>query len=238
MSGFLKKIDVLVLCGGMGTRLKSVLPDRPKIMAEFNGRPFLAILLDDLRNQGFKRVILAIGYKAEIVEEYCQDNSFGLDICFSKEVEPLGTGGALMRARGLLQSDPFFVLNGDSFCAPDFNAACESHLKRDGLITMVLSKASDVSDYGRVAVDQNGVILSFQEKVEGPAATYAVNAGIYVMSRKIFSLLPKAEKFSLERDYFAILKKGDAFSFMTDASFIDIGTPERYTRAQEFLGKD
>lgn len=235
MSQILNKTDALILCGGKGTRLQSVLSDRPKIMAEFNDRPFLAILLEDLKAHGFHRVVLATGYKAEVIENYCQKNNHGLEICFSKETEPLGTGGALVLAKDYLKSDPFFVLNGDSFCELDFNAICAQHIRRDCLITMVLSEATDSSDYGQVAVDDCGCIVSFQEKVPGEAASYAINAGVYVMSPKVFALLPKEKKFSLERDYFATLKKGKACAHMTQSSFIDIGTPERFKQAKDLL---
>ena len=112
----LDKYDCLILCGGMGTRLRSVDAHTPKVMMSFEERPFLDILVHHLKVQGFRRIILATGFKSDWIEKYYQVNDPGVVIEYSRETEPLGTGGAIKNARELIQSDPFFVLNGDCYC--------------------------------------------------------------------------------------------------------------------------
>jgi len=235
----LENVDAVVLCGGLGKRLRSVTGDNPKVMAAVEGRPFLDVLMEYLARQGFKRVILCTGYQADQIEAYYRQNTHGLRFEFSREEEPLGTGGAVRNARCLIQSSPFVVLNGDSFCAVNYRALGEFHQSRKALASVVVSKAEDHRDYGGIVLDETGRIVRFLEKnnpvLSGGKKTAdevsCVNAGIYCFNDEIFSFMPKARTFSLEYDFFPGLVRHLFFGFLVEEAFLDIGTPERYQQA-------
>ena len=123
-------VDVVILCGGKGTRLSEVVRDRPKPMSEINGRSFLDILIGYVSGFGFKRFILSVGYKADYIKDYYKNNRFSFEILFSRENEPLGTAGGVKQAENLVQSNPFLVMNGDSFCPVDLLQFLDFHSKR------------------------------------------------------------------------------------------------------------
>src|SRR3989338_5545846 len=132
------EVDALILCGGLGTRLKGVVKDVPKVMAQVDGVPFLNLIISYLKKQGIKRVILATGYKAADVEKYFRENNQGIVIDFSREAEPLGTGGAVKNAGPIITSDPFFVLNGDSFCACDLKKFLKFHTTKKADASLIV----------------------------------------------------------------------------------------------------
>ncbi|MCF7907778.1 MAG: NTP transferase domain-containing protein [Candidatus Omnitrophica bacterium] len=225
----LKSIDVVVLCGGKGERLQSVLGEKPKVLVEVSGRPFLSILIDNFRKFGFNRFILSVGYRRDKIIDYFKDRA---DIFFSQEEIALGTGGGLKKAESLVKSSSFLVVNGDSFCDLDFNRLFSFHREKRAILTMALVRTTKVKDYGTVTIDSTGKIKSFQEKVEGLNFCLA-NAGIYLMDKEIFKQMPQKKVFSLERDLFP--KTENSFGFVTEAKLYDIGTPERYVQAKEFF---
>ena len=134
----ISECDGVVLCGGQGKRLRSVVRDVPKVMAKVNGRPFLDFILDHLKTQNISRVILCTGYKADVIEEHYRDRDYGVPIESSKENEPLGTGGALMNARGSIYSDPFLVFNGDSFLPVDLQPFLDFHVRTEAEASMTV----------------------------------------------------------------------------------------------------
>lgn len=226
--------DAVILCGGQGRRLKSVVADTQKVMAEINGRPFLDILLDHIQKQGVGRVILCTGYQGEALERYYRQENRGLTIEFSREQNPLGTGGALKNARYFINSDPFFVLNGDSFCAIDLNAFLDFHKSKLARGTIAVSRAAQTGDYGSITLDESDGITGFREKQTADVLRY-VNAGIYCLNEDVFSLMPDEQTFSLEYDFFPALTGKGFYGFCVDAPFYDIGTPQRYAEAQKKL---
>ncbi len=228
----MKNIDVFILCGGLGTRLRSVTGEAPKVMAEVGGKPFLDVVIEYLKQQGFQRVILCTGYQASVIEEYYRKNFFGLSIEFSREQEPLGTGGALKNVQTFIQSDLFFVLNGDSFCPVDFKNFLNFHKDKQTLATLSVSRVDESKKFGGVALDETNKITGFHEKEEGNNYPY-VNAGVYCLSRNIFSLMPEEKKFSLEYDFFPKMVKENIYGFFVEKSFFDIGTPERLKKARK-----
>ncbi len=232
----LAQIDTLILCGGLGNRLRSTIGETQKVMAEINGRPFLDLLIQHLKEQGLRRVILGTGYRSQAVEEYYQQHNPGLTIEFSREAEPLGTGGAVKNAEHFILSDPFFVLNGDSFCPVDYSRLLDVHCSQKARITIVIRRVEDAKDYGSVRLDADRRIVRFDEK-KNQAGARMVNAGIYCFNRDVLSLMTWGNNFSLERDLFPSLKKGDLAGHVTEADFYDIGTPERFSRAQQILRK-
>lgn len=223
-----------VLCGGLGTRLRPVLSDRPKSMALVAGVPFLQLLLEGLRAQGIADVVLGTGYMAEQIEDFFREGeAFGLRVRYSREREPLGTGGALKLAEPLL-SDPVVVLNGDSYV--DWSFAASSHLliRRNAAMVIVLQSMPDVSRYGSVTIAADGRVTEFVEKGArtGPGL---INAGVYLLRKEIVRALPGNEAVSLERDVFPGLLGGEVYGLVSDGLFVDIGIPSDLQSAQTLV---
>ncbi len=232
----LSKIDAVILCGGQGKRLQPVVSTTSKVMADISGRPFLDILIAHLKNQGIGRVILCTGHKAEQVEEYYRNNPQGMKFEFSKESDPLGTGGALKNAWYFIESDPFLVFNGDSFCAVDLNALLDFHQSKLARASVVIARAKDVSTFGKIFLDEDVKVLKFREKEPGEGG-HGVNAGIYCFNEDVFLFMPDSKRFSLEHDVFPALAGKGFYGFCVDQEFYDIGTPERYEAARQALEK-
>ncbi len=219
-------IDVVVLCGGLGKRLKSVLPHHlPKSMVDINKRPFLDILVDSVAKFGFRRFILCIGYKANIIREHFQNNRELLFV-FSEEKELLGTGGALKNCESLLESNVLLVLNGDTFCPLDMSSFLNFHMKRGGIASIVISQVNNRMDGGFIQVNKNDRIISFNEKRSVTQAAY-LNAGIYMLERKVLSFIPSGRPCSLEYETFPLLLEKEIYGYLTHETIYDIGTPER-----------
>ena len=231
-------IDVFILCGGRGKRLKRLWRDAPKPMIKIGNRPFLEIIFDYLASFGFRRFILGTGYKADFVEDYYHNHKRpGLKILFSRESRPLDTGGAIKKARRLIKTDPFMVLNGDSFCKFNPLLMLEFHRQKKSLISILLRKVSGGKDFGEVKINNSYCIIKFNEK-DSQAEKCLINAGVYIFSKDIFKLMPSQSKFSLEKDFFPKLTGKKIFGYPCQGFFIDIGTPQRYAQAERyFLGK-
>ncbi|MEY6434000.1 nucleotidyltransferase family protein [Thioalkalicoccus limnaeus] len=224
----------VILAGGLGTRLRSVVSGQPKVLAEVAGRPFLGYLLDQLAGWGFSQVVLCTGYLGEQIEEEFGDRYGGLRIQYSREVTPLGTGGALRLAAGLIESSTVLVLNGDSYCDADLGGVHQAHQGRCAKATLLLTRVADASRFGRVQVDAMGRILNFDEKTSdsGPGL---VNAGLYLIETSLLRDIPTEGPVSLERDVFPTWIAGQFYGYETSSAFLDIGTPESYAAAEAFL---
>lgn len=228
----LKNIDVFILCGGQGARLRPVISDKPKILADIGGRPFIEILLDSLASYGFRRIILGVGYLKEEIINYFQDNPRkDFKIEFSEEEKPLGTGGAVKKVKPLIKSDHFLVMNGDCLFSVDFEKFYQSHLGKKAMLSMVLANAvDDSSNYGRVMLASDNKIMSFNEKRN------LISAGIYFIRKDVFDFMSSEDSFSLEYDFFPKILDS-SYGFICDEGFIDIGTPERYQKANRLFSK-
>jgi len=236
----LSEIDVFILCGGLGTRLRAVSKGVPKSMVEINKHPFLNIIITYLASFGFKRFILGIGYKADYIVDYYKNYKIpGIDILFSRENIILGTGGAVSNSRKLLRRDnlPFLVLNGDSFCKFNPLEFLSFHKQKKASISILLRKVSRCEDYGSIKIDKNYRILSFCEKSSSLKSGW-INSGVYLFEKKIFSLMPKKRKFSLETDFFPSILNKKCFGFVYNKLFIDIGTPQRYLKARSLFNRN
>jgi len=228
--------DAVVLAGGFGTRLASVVSDVPKPMAPIAGRPFLERLLDRLIAQGITRVVLAVGHKREIIQNHFGSRYQDLDVQYSVEATPLGTGGALRQAFAEAGLQRALALNGDTYCTADLQAFSAAHLQAGRAASLTLVPMADAGRYGAVELDAAGRIAAFREKDPVPTAGL-INAGIYALERRVFELAPAAAQFSFER---AVLQAhaataGFAGHIAPDALFIDIGVPADYHRAQTLL---
>ncbi len=223
----------VVLVGGLGTRLRSVLPSTPKPLASVGDRPFLELLVRQLRYQGIRRLVLCTGYLADEIENRFSDGStWGVSIEYSKEPHPMGTAGAVKFAAPLLQdSTDFLVMNGDSFMEIDFRQLMHFHSKSGGIASIAVLRMKNELRYGTVQVTAGGRVSGFTEKTDGDPTGF-VNAGIYVFNRRILEQIPEGPG-SLERDIFPRLLDHGVYASEQHGVFIDIGTPQDYARAQE-----
>lgn len=223
-----------VLCGGLGTRLRSVLSDRPKSMAPVAGVPFLQLQLEDLKAQGIREVILGTGYLADQVQAFFRSGEeFGLQVRYSNENVPLGTGGALKLAEPLL-SDPVLVLNGDSYVEWSLAPTRDLLARKEASLVMILQLVPDVARYGSVTIDPDGRVTEFVEK-GSRVGKGLINAGVYLLRKEIVAALPAGEAISLEKDIFPRLLHGKVYGLVSKGSFIDIGVPADLERAQTVL---
>ena len=236
----LKEIDVVILCGGLGKRLRPVVFNQPKVLAKIGERTFLDILIDNLLLYGFKNIILSVGYlKEQIRNHFDPDKNYDYTLTFSEEEEPLGTGGALKKAKPLIRSNPFMVMNGDSICKVNFRSFFDFHIEKRALLSIVLVRSNTAEDYGSVTLDGSGRITNFNEKVAGESRSEnIINAGVYLMEKDIFSYMANQNRFSLEYDLFPKIVNNRCYGFLTESGFIDIGTPERYKKAINLLKYD
>ena len=229
-------LDAIILCGGLGTRLQSVLKDKPKPMAEFNNRPFLDLLIANVGRFGFQRFILCSGHKGGSIKEYFENKNDGKTYAISQEVSPLGTAGAIKHAEPLINSDAFLAMNGDSFCEIDLTSLINFHHSKDALASVALAPMEDASDYGGVALGGNDKITSFDEKKNAPSSGW-VNAGVYIFKKSILDHIPAGKKVSLEQELFPSMAGNGLFGYTTQSRLLDIGTPERLKRARKLLIK-
>lgn len=227
-------LAAIVLAGGKGTRLQSVVRDRPKPLAPVAGRPFIAYLLDQLADAGVHRTVLSTGYLAEQFEEVIGPKYRDMAIVYAQEREPLGTGGAIRFAGSMANAEQMLVMNGDSYCAADLGAYVDWHLAGRHDVSLLLVKVSDASRYGTVETGPDGRVTAFLEK-RPEAVPGNINAGIYLLRQEMLEKLPEGAS-SIERDAFpSWLEKFTVKGWITDSEFIDIGIPSDYERSHEFM---
>ncbi|MEO6169105.1 MAG: nucleotidyltransferase family protein [Chitinophagales bacterium] len=224
----------IILAGGFGTRLQSVVKDHPKPMADINGKPFLQHLLDFLILQGINTCILSVGYKWETIQEYFGSSYRSINLSYVVEETPLGTGGAILNAVQSCEEEELFVFNGDTFFAIDLALFYHEHSQQTSLLSLALKSMTNFDRYGVVVTDGAGRVNSFEEKKF--YSTGNINGGIYLLNRTLFDQLQLPEKFSFEKEvmekYYATIPfQGVVF----DDYFIDIGIPEDYERAKNEL---
>ena len=230
----LAQITGIILCGGLGTRLRSVVSDRPKALAEISGRPFLTCLLEQLHESRIRNVVLCIGHLGDQIQALFGTNYGRMELAYSHEFEPLGTAGAVRFALPLVSSQKVLIMNGDSFCDINLEAFCMWHQLRKARISIALTGMPDTRRYGRIQADSNGKIREFVEKGEAYGAGW-INAGIYIISRHLIESIPTGRAVSLETDMFPKWIKQGIHGYMTGGEFIDIGTPESYKLANKYL---
>jgi len=230
----LPNIDSAILTGGLGTRLRPVVPDRPKPLAEVKDRPFVVHLLGQLGKFSIPQTVLCTGYRGEMVESCLGKSYRNLTLTYSHEPVALGTAGALRLALPLFNTQQVLVLNGDSYCEIDLAQLISSHMEGKALITIAVTAVADTGRYGTVLLDDRGHIVSFREKGEKTGAGL-INAGIYVLDRSIIRNIPERKQLSLERDIFPQYIGHSIRGFLTEGFFIDIGNPRDYERAQELM---
>lgn len=226
--------EAIVLAGGLGTRLRDVLPETPKCMAMIGDKPFLVYVLDFMASFGISKVILSVGYRKDQVINYFGNSYKSIKLEYATENEPLGTGGAVKAAFNYTSLNEIFVLNGDTYFVPDLRKMMQQHTANSADITIAVKQVSDTSRYGRVITDSAGRITGFMEK-EPNAGSGSLNGGIYLLKRKTIDHIPK-HQFSLEHDVFK--KQYQVYkmqAFHSDAFFLDIGIPDDLVKAQTLI---
>jgi mannose-1-phosphate guanylyltransferase len=230
----LSALDVIVLCGGSGTRLRAVTGESPKAMASVSGRPFLEVLFRQLKRHGARRVILAVGYQRDAIRTHFGPESTGLDLEYAVEASPLGTGGALRNAAGRVEADDVLIMNGDSYTDADLGQFLGNYRQSGADVSVLVVPPDGRTDCGSVAVDANGMLTGFEEK---SGEQRYVNAGIYLARAGLLGEIPEGRQVSLEKELFPrwMSEGKDIRAFIWAGSCVDIGTPERYREAQNLL---
>jgi len=229
-------MEAIILAGGFGTRLKSVVTDLPKAMAPIRGRPFLALLLDALADAGFASVILAVGYKSEAIREHFGERYRSLRLNYSVEKTALGTGGAIRLALEQVSDSPVFVLNGDTYLQLDFRAMREAHLAADAPLTVAVKPVADTGRYGALDVERGHIRRIAEKGRTGPGL---INAGVYLLNARLLARYPLPQAFSFESDFLMTqVEELRPLAFTAGGIFIDIGVPDDYALAQRLLGPD
>ena len=229
-------MEAILLVGGKGTRLHPLTLNTPKPMLKVAGIPFIAHQIAYARKHGISRIVVATSYKSEQFLDYLGDgSSFGVEIVFAIESEPLGTGGAIANAAALLDSEadqPIAILNGDILSAHDISAQILLHEQMSADATLHLVEVADARAYGSVPTDTHGRILEFIEKSENPPTSF-INAGCYIFTREVLNRIPVGKVVSVEREVFPQLlsNKGRLWSYKSSDYWIDIGTPSALLKA-------
>lgn len=227
-------MQAMILAGGAGTRLRSVLGENlNKPMAPIADKPFLEYLIMRLVKQQISDIILCVGYKADLIESYFRDGGdWGARLRYSREEEFLGTGGAVKLAEDLVREDMFVVMNGDSFFDVDLHGLITFHRQASATATLALAQVDNTQRYGAVRLDDMRRIVAFTEKGDD-AQVGLINAGVYVLSRDVLTWIPRAQVCSLEREVFPPLIASGLYGRSSHGFFIDIGVPSDYQRLQD-----
>jgi NDP-sugar pyrophosphorylase family protein len=214
-----------------------MISDRPKVLAGVGGRPFITYLFDQLATVKIKEVVLCTGYLGQQVYEALGEAYGPMNLRYSRESNPLGTGGALRMAMPLLKSELILVMNGDSYCEADLKAFCSIHRLRKASATILLKKMPDTRRFGCVNIEEDGRITAFAEKKEREEPGW-INVGIYLIRKSLLETISPDRMVSLEQDIFPSWIGQGLYGFRSQGRFIDIGTPESFTLANQFFTRE
>lgn len=224
-------MEAIILAGGLGTRLRSAVPDLPKCMAPINGVPFISYLINDLINEGVTNFIFSLGYKSELFISLLEEKLPMKNYLIVIEDEPLGTGGAIKLACKKAKDENVIALNGDSLFKVNLKELMQFHLEKKSRCTLALKPMQNFERYGSVEIDAVQKINSFKEKqfiTKG-----CINGGVYAIEVASFLQKSLEDKFSMEQDYLEKYSgEGNFYGFIQEGYFIDIGIPEDFVRAQ------
>jgi D-glycero-alpha-D-manno-heptose 1-phosphate guanylyltransferase len=224
----------IILAGGLGTRLRSVVSDLPKCMAPVNGRPFLDHVIDYLQKQGVTHYIFSVGYKAEAIIQHIQTSYPHINADFAVENSPLGTGGAIHYACQYAKEENAIIVNGDTLFEVNISELSEIHLSHQSECTLSLKPMHQFERYGVVTMNEKNQIIGFKEKQYYESGL--INGGVYALNISKFMEHQFPKVFSFEKDYMeAYYSKGLFYGYISDSYFIDIGIPEDYSKAQHEL---
>lgn len=226
--------ECIVLAGGLGTRLRSVVADKPKCMAPIGEQPFLYYLLQYLHKQGITHAILSLGYKSEQVIAWCEQNELPLRVSFTVEPEPLGTGGGIVYALEKVENDGVFIVNGDTYFDVSLRDFHAFHQQQQSQLSLALKPMRQFDRYGTVTLNSRHSITAFREKQYMDAGL--INGGVYLTAASYLRGLHLPPKFSFEKEVLEpMAASGQLYGFVSDTYFIDIGIPEDYEAASNYL---
>jgi D-glycero-alpha-D-manno-heptose 1-phosphate guanylyltransferase len=222
--------EAIILAGGLGTRLRTEVPDLPKCMAPVAGKPFLDYVIRALQEQGVTKFIFSLGYRSEVVLQHLEQSWPKLKYDYTIETIPLGTGGGIRFAVQKVKGDSFFVLNGDTYFEVNLPSMLKKHIEVQAEITVALKKMYHFDRYGSVLIGQNNIISAFQEKTYREIGW--INGGIYLIQKQLITNIGIANPFSFEKEILEkYVDKNCIFGFESDGYFIDIGIPEDFKKA-------
>ncbi|HEV3414406.1 MAG TPA: sugar phosphate nucleotidyltransferase [Puia sp.] len=227
--------EAIILAGGLGTRLRSAVPDLPKCLAPVGGRPFLGFVTDHFRREGIEKFIFALGYKSDYFDTFLRTEfpDGGYDI--SLEEAPLGTGGAIRQACGLVEGKTALILNGDTFFRIGLKTLADFHAEKQADCSLCLKPMRDFDRFGVVEMTNDGRVRSFREKQYYSAGL--INGGVYALEKAALLREEWPKVFSFEKDYLEATRGERLYGLVQDSYFIDIGIPEDYRRAQDELNE-
>jgi len=230
--------EAVILAGGFGTRLQSVVSDVPKPMAPINEEPFLNYVFRYLKHYGINHVVLSTGYLAHKISEYYKEEYLGIKISYTIETTPLGTGGGIRLALEKCNTENVLVLNGDSFFDVNITQYYQQFTHSKANCSLALRHIENASRYGTINLADNAIIKAFKEK-DGIEQPGLINGGVYILNRKLFlSKTNPNQAFSIEKDFFETrLNELSMFGFEHQGYFIDIGIPDDYNKAQSDFKK-
>lgn len=235
--GVSSRTTVVILAGGLGTRLRPSVVDRPKVLADVDGRPFLAHVLDQVAEAGVEHAVVCTGYLGDHIEAEFGRTYRDVTLSYSREHRPLGTAGAVRAALGQVSTEDLLIVNGDSYCD---SALAEFHrwcVRRGFDVALLAVEVPDTSRFGTIGLAGESLVASFVEK-QGLAEPGLINAGVYFFKRTVVAELPSTVPLSLEHDVLPRLAPGLLHARRVSGAFIDIGTPESYRTAGAFFTEE
>lgn len=228
-------LSAVILAGGLGTRLRSMVNDRPKVMAMVAGRPFGEWVVMALQAAGIRHLIFCTGYLGEMVQDHFQDGAtWGMTIDYSHEKILLGTGGALRQCLSFVRSDPVLVVNGDSYCQVNVLEYLQWHSAMPRVGSMVVVKTENPERFGSVEMASNDAVVGFKEKALGLNVSW-INAGMYLLSQKMLGSIPPNQPISLEREVLPLWVRRGLWGFPSPGVFVDMGTPQGLGKAEDIF---
>ena len=223
-------IECIILAGGLGTRLRSSVPDLPKCMAPVAGKPFISYVIDYLLKQGVNKFVFSLGYLHEMIEGFLKENYPTLNYQIALEEEPLGTGGAILLSCNKAIEKNVIILNGDTLFKVNIPELLNYHIFHNAACTLSLKPMEQFDRYGVVEINKDGCIQSFQEKKYYENGL--INGGVYALNIEKFKKINFDDKFSFEKDYLEkYFESEKMMGLIQDEYFIDIGIPEDFERA-------
>jgi D-glycero-alpha-D-manno-heptose 1-phosphate guanylyltransferase len=226
--------EAIILAGGLGTRLRSALPDLPKCMAPINGKPFISYVINYYQHQGIEQFIFSLGYKHQVIQQYLNEHYPALDKKYVVETEPLGTGGGIRLACAAATQKTVLVLNGDTLFKINLAALAQFQQLQKARCTLSLKPMKKFDRYGVVSVNSQHQIECFQEKKYYD--TGLINGGVYALAVDHFVEATTAGSFSFEKDFLeSNFTDGRFYGYVENSYFIDIGIPEDYEKAKREL---
>jgi NDP-sugar pyrophosphorylase family protein len=230
-------ISAMILAGGQGTRLRSVVADRSKVMARVGDRPFVTFLLDRLQRAGLRHAVMCTGHLGDRLRAELGERYGAIELSYAREARPLGTAGALRHGLPLARSRAVLAMNGDSFTDADLAGYWARYRASDLPGALLLTRVDDATRYGGVALDAAGRVVAFEEK--GARRTSAlVNAGVYFLTRDLILTIPPGRAVSLEREMLPRWTRLGLAGYENAGRFLDIGLPETYARAERLLAAE